>query len=302
MPLTAEQKANRAGGIGGSDAGVIAGVSPRKTIVQLWQEKTGRVPEEDLSDNELIEWGHELEGIIGKVWAKRTGQKIRRVNRTLYDREFPWMLGHIDFDVVGKSEGLECKNGAFWMRDLWGDEDSDDVPLYYLIQGVHYMRVYDCNAWNFAVLIGGNELKKFRVTRDPEAEKQLIDLERLFWNCVLQDVPPPPMKVEDLVRCWPKTAGVVVATEELALAVGDYKALRAERKKLDTRMDELKLAIGRFMEQRSELVDPHDSSQVIATYRAHDERRIDADKLRREYPEIAEACTKIGTVRKFLPK
>lgn len=343
MTLTAIQIEARSHGIGGSDAGIIAGVNPRKTPVTLWLEKTGRVPPEDLSDNELVEWGHELEDIIGKVWARRQSikqgreVKIRRINRTLFSKAQPFMLAHIDFDIVGSNEGLECKNAASWMGNYWGDEETDDVPLYYLIQGVHYMHVWDTAAWNFGVLIGGNELRSYRVTRDADAEKQLIDLERKFWTCVETDVPPPPIRVEDLVKLHPSVTGSIPATEQVIVAVEEYKRLKAEAKERDKRLDEIKLAVGTFMGGSSDLVDPMDAAMTIATYRAHNETRVDSKKFKsdlatelamwlnaiadEQYPDadalrndvanlgaegvaarIVERYLKTSPVRKFLPK
>jgi putative phage-type endonuclease len=340
--LSPVQQEARYAGIGGSDAGVIAGVNPRKTPVTLWLEKTRRTPPEDLSDNELVEWGVELEEIIGKVWARRRSQrlgrevKIRRVNRTLKSKLNPFMLAHIDFDIVGSNEGLECKNAAWWMRDFWGDEETDDVPLYYLIQGVHYMHVWDTEAWNFGVLVGGNELRSYRVTRDMEAEKQLIELESKFWTCVENDTPPPPIRVEDLVKLHPTTTGSVPATEEVIIAVEEYKRLKAEEKEREVRLDAIKLAVGTFMGGASDLVDPTDNEITIATYRAHNETRVDSKRFKAEaaaeisaaikaaaggaasWPEFWEAVgkygaegvaeqlvkgfLKTGSVRKFLPK
>ena len=40
----------RKAGIGASDAAAIIGMNPWKTNIQLWQEKTGEVEPEDISD------------------------------------------------------------------------------------------------------------------------------------------------------------------------------------------------------------------------------------------------------------
>lgn len=300
--LTQEQREARMNGIGGSDAGIIAGLAKWKTPVQLWQEKTGRVQPPNLDDNELIEFGNEFEDVIGRVWARRTGNKIRRRNQTIVDKQYPWMLGHIDFEVVGIDEGLECKQANWFMRDLWGEEDSDDVPLYYLIQGVHYLRITGKRAWNFGVLLGGNHLRKYHVERDLESEGKLIELESKFWDCVVRDVPPDPIRIEDLARVWPKTGGPIRATETVTLAVEEYKALRDQKKDIETRMDAIKLGVGTYMGEHGILIDPIEDSITIATYKAHDENRIDVDRLRREQPAIAAEYTKTSAVRKFLPK
>ena len=47
----------RSHGIGGSDASVIVGLNPWKSLVSLWMEKTGQIEPADLSDNEKVYWG-----------------------------------------------------------------------------------------------------------------------------------------------------------------------------------------------------------------------------------------------------
>ena len=50
--------------IGGSDAATIMGANRWKTLLQLWQEKTGRKPKDDLSEKESVQWGIKLEPIV----------------------------------------------------------------------------------------------------------------------------------------------------------------------------------------------------------------------------------------------
>jgi predicted phage-related endonuclease len=49
----------------------------------LWLEKTGRKEPEDLSEKEAVIWGTILEPILARVYAERTGRKVRRVNAVL---------------------------------------------------------------------------------------------------------------------------------------------------------------------------------------------------------------------------
>lgn len=44
-------------GIGSSDAAVAVGLSPYKSALSLWLEKTGRKQPEDLSSKEAVLWG-----------------------------------------------------------------------------------------------------------------------------------------------------------------------------------------------------------------------------------------------------
>jgi putative phage-type endonuclease len=302
MALTKEQQATRLTGIGGSEAAIVCGLSPWKTPVQLWQEKTGRVQPENLDDKEIVRWGVLLEDVICDEYARRQGVKVRRLNDTRVHKDHDFMLAHIDRDIVGIPEGLEAKNASQWTIDKWGESDTDDVPLFYLTQGVHYMAVFDYEAWRFSVLLGGNELRHYRITRDLESEGRLIELERAFMHCVKTDTPPPPIRIEDLVLLYPKTHGTIRATEEIATLVAECARLAEERKAIVKRETEIKLIVGEFMGAAGDLLDPTDPSVTIATYRSHDENRIDSKRLRAEHPAIAELVEKTSPVRKFLVK
>lgn len=299
MALTAEQHEARAKGIGGSEAAVACGISPWKTPVQLWQEKRGEVPPPNLDDNELVLWGGLLEDVIATEWARRKELKVHRVNATQFSEEHPFMLAHIDRRVVGKREGLEIKNASQWTNEAWGEVGSDDVPLYYLTQGVHYMHVMDYDAWNYGVLLGGNQLMSYRVERDSEIERKVIAQEARFWECVQTGSAPPPIRVDDLVRLYPKTSGRITATPEILEAVMRYREIKAQIKPLDNdsaktpgELQQLKLMIGSFMGSAGDLFDPIDVTLLHATYRANDETRVDS-KAVREGPlrqKILELC------------
>lgn len=302
MSLTQEQADVRARGIGGSEAAAVCGLSPWRTPVQVWHEKRGVTPAPDLSDNELIIWGELLEEIIGKEAARRQGWTVHRVRETKVAKANPFMVANIDFRIVGKREGLEVKNTSQWMHEKWGEEGSDDVPLYYLMQGVHYLHVMDYDAWNYAVLLGGNQLLQYRVTRDADTEKRLIALEGNFWECVETGRAPPPVKIEDLTRLWKKTVGRIEATPEVVAHVERTREINAIMKPLKIELEDLKLAIGAYMGEAGDLFDPLDPMLLHATYRAHDETRVDVDAVKKRLkPQIVEAiqCAGQATINRI---
>lgn len=302
MSLTQEQKADRALGLGGSDAAAACGISRWKTPVQLWLEKTGQVEEENLDDKEFVQWGNLLEDVICDEWARRSGHKIRRENVSRVDREYPFMRANIDRNIVGLREGLEAKNSSAWLADEWGDDGTDEVPLFYLIQGAHYMRVYDYEAWNFAVLLGGNELRSYRTIRNEAVEASLIELETKFWDCVVNRKPPPPVNMDDLVRINPKSQGAIAADDQIQTAVADLWQVKQDVKALEKREEELKFQIGHFMGPNGDLLDASDPLLTIATYRSQKASRIDITRLRKDDPSTAAAYTVESTTRRFLVK
>lgn len=70
-------------GIGSSDAAMAIGLSPYKSPLSLWLEKTHRKAPDDLSEKEAVIWGTVLEPVLASVYAERTGKKVRRVNAVL---------------------------------------------------------------------------------------------------------------------------------------------------------------------------------------------------------------------------
>ena len=59
----------RKGHIGGSDASVCVGMNPYKDNIQLWEEKTGLVIPEDISDKSYVKYGTEAEQHIRALFA-----------------------------------------------------------------------------------------------------------------------------------------------------------------------------------------------------------------------------------------
>jgi len=93
--LRDEWLAIRAQGIGSSDAAAAIGLSSYKCSLSLWLEKTGRQQPEDLSNKEAVVWGTVLEPVLAKMYAERTGRKVRRVNAVLQHPEYPFMLANL---------------------------------------------------------------------------------------------------------------------------------------------------------------------------------------------------------------
>lgn len=74
-------------GIGGSDASVIMGKNPYRSILQLWEEKTGKLPVTD-EGNEYTYWGNVMEPIIRKEFMNRTGLKVRQKHAMIFHKDY----------------------------------------------------------------------------------------------------------------------------------------------------------------------------------------------------------------------
>lgn len=173
-------------GIGGSDAAAILGMNPWKSPMDVWLEKTGEF-EDEPRDNEKMYWGNVLEDVVAREFTVRTGLRVRRRNAILKHKDHPFMLANVDRLVIGHKAGLECKTAGQYTADDW----AMGVPEFYQAQVQHYMAVTGYKVWYVAVLIGGQEFKFFKLTRDNQFIKDLIEAEMNFWKKVEDRTPPP---------------------------------------------------------------------------------------------------------------
>ncbi|ARK56279.1 YqaJ viral recombinase family protein [Burkholderia pseudomallei] len=179
--------AERKSGIGGSDVAAILGLSPYKTLFEVWLEKTNAALEPSATDElERVQFGRLMEDIIAREYARREGVKVRRRHELVRHARYPWMIANPDRLIEGRRCGLECKNVdamAFRLGD-WGEPGTDQAPDEYVLQCQHYMIVLDYPVWHLAACVGGNRLVTFVIERDAELADMLIDAEHDFWQHV----------------------------------------------------------------------------------------------------------------------
>ncbi|WP_312261284.1 lambda-exonuclease family protein [Candidatus Igneacidithiobacillus taiwanensis] len=172
-------------GIGSSEAAAAVGKSPYTSPLALWLEKTGRKAPEDLASKEAVYWGTLLEPLVAQAYGERTGRKVRQVNAILQHPEHPYLLANLDRIIEGGGI-LEIKTAGFRSQGQW----EEGVPEHYRIQVLHQLLVTG-KAWaEVAVLIGGQELRTYRIERDPQVLEELREAEQAFWRHVTEDTPP----------------------------------------------------------------------------------------------------------------
>jgi putative phage-type endonuclease len=225
--LTPEQLSRRK--IGGSDVATILGLNPFKTELELYFEKTGVIPPEDLSENEAVAAGNLLEdGIadlaawhLARIWNKPV--KLRRCNLTLSHPKYDWLTVHIDRDVQGEDRGVEIKNVGYYAARWWGQNQAEDgVPEYHKPQVHTYLLVKGYPAWTVAGYFGGRDLRVYDLERSREWDELIVESTHDFWfNNVLKGVPPDPKDVpakrrfEVAQRVYPGTTGEYLVADDL---------------------------------------------------------------------------------------
>ncbi|MBB6558877.1 putative phage-type endonuclease [Acidovorax soli] len=297
----------RRGGVGSSDAAAAVGLSPHKSQLQLWMEKTGRagmlpVTETD-DDMSPTYWGALLEPIVAAHYTRRTGNRVRRVNAVLQHPQFSWMLANIDREVMGAPDVqiLECKTAGIQGAWLW----RDGVPEHVQLQVMHQLAVTGKQAADVAVLIGGQELQIYRIERDEAMINQLATLEWMFWDYVEQDLQPPADGSESadaaLRALYPRDSGATLDLRQDLVMSAVFSDLLAVREVLSTnnaREAQLKQSIQQRMGDSSRAL--FDGGEV-SFKRSKDGSTLDTARLQAAHPDLVQQFTvsKPGS-RRFL--
>lgn len=289
-------------GIGGSDAAAVAGMNPWKSPVGVYLEKTGQIVPPEAG--EAAYWGNQLEDVVAREFATRSGFKIQRSNKLYRHKEHPFMLGNVDRLITdgNKRRGiLEVKTTNAWAGTDW---DDGKIPDHYAIQLQHYMAVLGLDYGFFAVLIGGNRFEERYVERDETLIKTLIGIEGEFWTeNVLKGVPPivdgSGASTDLLDYMYPTSRPehflqLGVKDEPL---IGELRAAKAAAEAAEERFEAVKNAL------KAEMKDAEAAllnGEKVASWKSSSRTALDTKAVKAELPEIYEKYARTSSSRRFL--
>jgi putative phage-type endonuclease len=207
--------------IGSSDQPALWGVSPYKTLYQLWHEKRGTLAEEDLSDNKRVVFGKHLEAGIANAMADLFHLRIRKADAYVEHPRLPGMGASLDFEIWCHPDGaavsderpathasllvpFEIKNVDYlvwrdqWLHEGHGATAEHEPPEHIDIQVQHQIA---CTGAPFAfvgVLVGGNTPHLVRRERHPGVVAAVERKVTAFWDSIAAGAEPSPDYGRDL--------------------------------------------------------------------------------------------------------
>lgn len=200
----------RLNGIGASEAASIVNLSPYKSNLELWEEKTGRRVAEDIGDKPYVKFGTEAEKYIRALFALdnpqyQVGYEEFKIIR---NADHPFLFATLDGWLTednGRMGVWECKTAEILRAGQW-ENWNNRIPDNYYIQVLHQLLA---TGYDFAILTArikytdrnGN---KKAVTQSYTIERSLVlnDLDYLlkeeikFWERVKNDRRPNLMLPE----------------------------------------------------------------------------------------------------------
>lgn len=280
--------------IGGSDVSAILGVSPWKSPFQLYQEKIGAFCEEITREKQrLFDRGHRWEPVVVEMLVDELldrGHDVQIIDRNAryQDPEFPFLACELDLELLidGEEHNAEIKTVSPFAAKAWGEQDTDEIPLYYAAQVMHGLMVKPRKRAIVAALIGVDDLRLHQIERDEETIAAIRAKEVEFWRRVQERDAPEPTTADDVKWLYARDGGIVMeADEELVRLCEEIRQGKDIAKQCDARIETLSTRLKCAMGHASTLVY---QGQRLATWKSN------KDSVKTDWKQAFEILQKIA--------
>ena len=229
---------DRKKGIGGSDVASILGVSPYRTALEVYHDKTS--PELVLDEpTEDMQRGVRVEKYILQEYSERSEVELNTNIPTIVDKQYPFMRANIDANVVVEAKSTKAPISSW----------ESGIPEYYKAQVAYYAMLTDANYVEIPVLFSGWKYACFTYWRDEAYEANIKEAVIHFWhNHIVKNIPPKPTSPEELMAAYPKLEEKTIeADNDIREKVYLLQEAQALRKKLEEQEKQLKTQIQGYM-------------------------------------------------------
>ena len=295
--------------LGGADVAAVLGVSPWMSPFMLYQKKIGAFVEEVTpAKQKLFDRGHRWEPIVVEMLVdelQARGHEVEIIarNQRYQDSEFPFLAAEIDLElrVDGEEVNGEAKTVNPFAAKAWGDEDSDEIPIYYAAQVMHGLMIRPRRRTIIAAVTGFDEKPRVHwIERDEETIAGIRARELEFWQRVQDRNPPNPTDPVDVKWLYQRDGGTVIeADDELVLLCQQLKDMKADAKSLDGRVELIATQIKARMGTAATLIY---QGKPIATWKTQTASRFDTKAFAAAHPDLDKEFRKQSESRVFLLK
>lgn len=205
FPTRAEWLKNRKNGIGGSDIAAVIGANPFMSNTDLWEIKTGRREQSDISDLPRVAYGVNAEELLVKLFELDYPEKNAEHLgfNSVYNDKYPWALASLDgrtVEVESLRDGvLEIKTTEIMRSEDW-EKWNGRLPQNYYTQCLFYLAVteFEYADLRAAIKYTSAEGDKRTTIRDYHIERSeveddiayLMEQGAKFWEKVEKDICP----------------------------------------------------------------------------------------------------------------
>lgn len=321
--------------IGGSDAAAVIGQSAWKTPLRLYLEKRGEAPpptEMDRKRQRILDRGKREEpNVVNDVIELHGVEVVKRSTREAPNYhahpQHPFIAAEIDFEWKVTEEAIEhfrgysgfeiprallgtIQNGEaktmhpFVAKRKVGEEGTDEIPIEYGAQALHGLMVTGRQLTLVAVGVYTDDPLIYWIVRDDETCSAILKAEIDFKRRLDAGIPPEPKNSPDVALLFGRSTETrKEATPEIAALVSALMSTRATAGTLEETEEGLKFQIGRFLLDAKPVDKQKEPGRHVLTFNGEpilqvvlqNTERVDTDKLRAKFPEVAEQCVKQTT-------
>jgi putative phage-type endonuclease len=173
----------RAYSIGGSEIGILMGLSQWESPLALWAKKTGKIENPPLT-NWAVRFGQAFEEPILKLWIEEHPEYEVFTTGTYQDCDNPWL--HANPDALARHK----ETGEWLVVEIKTARTSfESLPPTYEAQVRHYMMVLKIQR-SVVVAVAGMTWQEFWVDRDEFTEQVQLDQAKRFMAHITNDTKP----------------------------------------------------------------------------------------------------------------
>lgn len=286
---------HRRKGIGGSDAAIVVGLNPYKSLYELWADKQSFLPPQE--DTERMRIGRDLEPYVAKRFMEATKKRVERLPCIYQHEKYPFIIANVDRRVIGENAGLEIKTtGEFNKTDF----KNGEVPPTYLCQCYHYMNVMGYDKMYLAVLMLGKGFFWYEIPKNDEQQNALLNAEISFWNEYMEGNSVPAVDGSDgagqaLAAVYGTDNGETINLMHLDKKFEYYVKLRENIDDLTQEKNKIEQEIKQELGEASTGM----GTDFKVTWKVQNRNGIDSKLLKLNYPNVYEKCLKPSQSRVF---
>jgi hypothetical protein len=237
MPMTNAQKAKRLadqkkGIVFASDVAKILNVSPWGNSADYYHSVVDGV-DFDTGLNQSAEIGNWLEDAVLDYWSDKNNIKVKR---NPGKRRRDCMACHPDAIFVdNKDEHAQVKTAGivnpFAIGEEWGEDGSDDIPVYYIIQVQAEMFVLNTKVCHIPALIGGRGWRHYVIHRHDAMVQSIYQQVSRFvdHHIKLKTAPLEVVPHLDTLKHMPRTVKRIPPNDDTNKLVAAWEQSREQR-------------------------------------------------------------------------
>lgn len=286
-PDTDQWLEERRKSVGASEVAAVMGLSKWATPLDIYKSKHGI----DRPFDPLISLlGHEAERTLSRWLVELSG-----LNPNLTDgfmarsREFPFI--HATPDRIWDGVPVQIKTAHEFTSQQW----DEGIPTEYRVQVQTEMLVTGAPKALLVVQIGARDVRAIWEPRDEKFIRDyLVPAVKDFWDRVQAGEPPEPSTMGELAEVWPADAKEAEVPEFAIEALEKRAFLLASVKEMTEEADQIKLAVGQWMQQEGVDTLTRDGRKFVTYKKQKGRESLDTKALRADHPELVTEYTKQG--------